>query len=158
MLQRLIELLKPDVSPDVKIAGVTTFLAKQLEKLDSRLRTQEIRGFQRGEKGEQGKQGTQGERGKDGKDGKNGKDGKDGKDGKAGTKGKDGISVTDAEVDYAGNLVLKLSNGELIDAGEVVQRASGTSVFSQQLANFQITVSATAPATPQVNELWFDIS
>lgn len=69
-----------------------------------------------------GAQGPQGPAGKDGKDGLNGRDGKDGvdgKDGKDGTDGVDGISVVDARVDFDGGLVMTLSDGSEIDAGQI---------------------------------------
>lgn len=71
----------------------------------------------------EGKQGPQGEKGQDGKDGKDGKDGRDGYDGKDGLNGKDGadgISVSDARIDFDGSLVIVLSDGREINAGEVV--------------------------------------
>lgn len=71
----------------------------------------------------EGKQGSQGEKGQDGKDGKDGKDGRDGYDGKDGLNGKDGvdgISVSDARIDFDGSLVIVLSDGREINAGEVV--------------------------------------
>ena len=69
-----------------------------------------------GDKGDQGPKGEQGDRGFDGKDGKDGIDGKDGTDGQ---EGKQGISVVDAKIDFDGSLVLYLSNGSEINAGEV---------------------------------------
>jgi hypothetical protein len=69
--------------------------------------------------GEQGPQGPAGKDGKDGKDGLNGRDGVDGKDGKDGVDGKDGISVVDASVDFDGSLVITLSDGNQIDAGQI---------------------------------------
>ena len=71
----------------------------------------------------EGKQGPQGEKGKDGvdgKDGKNGRDGYDGKDGLNGKDGVDGISVSDARIDFDGSLIIILSDGREINAGEVV--------------------------------------
>src|SRR3990172_9218974 len=104
MLKKLIELLRQDVSVDVKLAGITTVVGKELDEIDSRLRTQEIRSFIKGDKGDKG------DSGRDGKDGKIGNDGKD---------GKDGVSVVDAEVAADDHLVFKLSNGNIIDAGEL---------------------------------------
>jgi hypothetical protein len=70
-----------------------------------------------------GEQGPQGPAGKDGRDGVNGRDGKDGKDGKDGIDGRDGldgISVIDASIDFDNSLVLTLSNGSVIDAGQII--------------------------------------
>jgi hypothetical protein len=113
-------------------------------------------------------QGPQGPAGKDGKDGKNGVDGKDGRpgsDGKKGTSGKDGkdgadgVSVVDAKVDFDNSLVIKLSDGTEIDAGQlnVGQAGSNVSVI-QQYSGPTTTVSATEPASPQVGDIWYDIS
>jgi hypothetical protein len=66
-----------------------------------------------------------------GKDGQNGKDGRPGRDGvglvgpagPAGTPGRDGndgVSVTGARIDFDGSLVITLSDGREINAGEVV--------------------------------------
>jgi hypothetical protein len=69
--------------------------------------------------GAQGPQGAAGRDGKDGLNGRDGKDGVDGKDGKDGTDGVDGISVVDARVDFDGGLVMTLSDGSEIDAGQI---------------------------------------
>lgn len=77
---------------------------------------------------------------KDGKDGRNGADGRAGKDGRAGRDGLagakgadglpgrdgidgvDGVSVTDASIDFDGSLIISLSNGRVINVGEVVSQ------------------------------------
>jgi len=165
MLKKLIELLRPDVSVDVKLAGITTVVGKELDEIDSRLRTQEIRSFIKGDKGDKGDSGRDGKDGKNGKDGRDGKDGvgKDGKDGKIGNDGKDGkdgVSVVDAEVAVDDHLVFKLSNGNIIDAGELPSAGNRSTqhIISNSLQNEQITVSATAPQSPYVGQLWYDIS
>jgi hypothetical protein len=77
------------------------------------------------------KDGAPGKDGLPGKDGRNGKDGRDGRDGigsvgpigpagRDGIDGVDGISVTNAKIDFDGSLVISLSNGREINAGEVV--------------------------------------
>jgi hypothetical protein len=68
----------------------------------------------KGDKGDKGAVGPQGPKGIDGVAGKDGKQGVDGKD------GIDGISVTDARVDFDGSLVITLSNGQEINAGDVI--------------------------------------
>lgn len=70
--------------------------------------------------GKDGLQGPKGEKGDRGFDGVNGKDGRDGKDGKDGLDGSDGIGVSDAHIDFDGALVITLTNGREINAGEVV--------------------------------------
>ena len=165
MLQRVIELLRPDVSTDAKLKGISLLIGKTLEKYDSRLKTLEIKTLIPIERGEQGRPGRDGARGRDGVDGRDGLPGKDalpvkdGKDGKRGPKGADGVSVVDAEIAVDDHLVLKLSDGKIIDAGEL-PKADGTQSSSVHVSGnaYQITVSATAPSNPQVNDLWLDIS
>ena len=146
-------------------------LAKEFSKL-----RREVRGVlalpidPQGDKGDtrdKGLPGAKGERGTDGKDGRDGKDGliglngvngKSGKAGADGTDGKDGVSVVDAEIAADGNLVFKLSDGKIIDAGELpTGNGTNAGVFVSGNAA-QITVSSTAPANPQLNQLWYDIS
>jgi hypothetical protein len=73
-----------------------------------------------------GRDGATGINGRDGKDGRNGKDGINGKPGLQGPPGKDGIdgndgvSVTNANIDFDGSLIINLSSGQQINAGEVV--------------------------------------
>ena len=74
-------------------------------------------------KGEKGDKGDKGDTGPAGKDGIVGRDGKDGANGKDGVDGKDGVSVIDAYIDFDGSLVIKLSDGNEIDAGKVVAEA-----------------------------------
>jgi len=69
-----------------------------------------------------GEKGEKGDNGKDGADGKDGRDGKDGLNGKDGAQGEQGVSVVNANVELDGSLVLELSDGSQIDAGEVVGR------------------------------------
>ena len=71
---------------------------------------------------------------KDGAPGKDGRDGKDGRpgpagvgsvgpagrDGTPGRDGSDGVSVSNAKIDFDGSLVITLSDGREINAGEVV--------------------------------------
>lgn len=165
MKEKFLALLKPQVDPDVKISVVSLFIAKLIDGLDSRVVSLEERQLQRGEKGDKGERGERGERGKDGADGVPGPigligpEGKQGKDGKDGKTGKAGVSVVDAEIAADDHLVLKLSNGNIIDAGELPTATSNSasSVFVSG-NSYQITVSATAPSDPQVNDLWLDIS
>lgn len=145
-------------------------LAKEFAKL--RNETKKILAMPIGPAGEQGpvgERGPQGPQGKDGKDGRDGQDGKNGRDGLTGPKGDkgdtgpmgqqgvQGVSVVNAEIDFDGHLRIELSNGEFIDAGELMIEKGPDGVFVAGNA-WQITVSTTAPANPQLNQLWFDIS
>jgi hypothetical protein len=164
-LEKIKTLLTPSVDVEVKLKGVGLFLGRVLDKIDTRIVDLEARQLEKGEKGDKGDRGESGPAGKDGRDGKDGKSGSigpkgdKGDTGEVGPEGPKGVSVVDAEVDLDGSLVLKLSNGNIIDAGEIVQQvAKSTHFHSRQLANFQIVVSSTPPASPGVNDLWYDIS
>ena len=116
-------------------------LAKEFVKL-----RKEVKGVlalpigQQGEKcdaGPQGEQGPAGERGADGRNGRdgvngingpNGVNGKDGASGKDGSDGTNGVSVVDVEVDFDNHLLITLSTGRVIDAGEIQTDKTG-SVF-----------------------------
>ncbi len=76
----------------------------------------------KGDKGDKGEKGDKGDEGRPGRDGFVGKNGKDGLNGKDGEQGEQGISVVNANIELDGSLVLELSDGSEIDAGEVVGR------------------------------------
>ena len=106
-----------DASTEAKVAALAVLLDKELLKLaETVLNVQKIQGPQ----GEQGLQGPKGEQGDRGFDGTNGKDGSDGKDGKDGEAGKQGVGVQDAKIDFDGSLVITLTDGTEINAGEIV--------------------------------------
>jgi hypothetical protein len=101
------------------LAAALKDLKSQIAELQSKAtEIQKLEGPS-GPKGDKGDQGPKGEQGERGFDGVNGKDGTDGKDGLEGESGKDGISVVDAKIDFDGSLVLYLSNGTEINAGEI---------------------------------------
>jgi len=165
ILEKVKNLLRPDVDPSVKLTGVGVFIGKTFDWLETRIADLEKRQLQKGDDGKDGPKGDQGAPGKDGKDGKDGQHGKDGPKGDkgdtgpAGITGKQGVSVVDAEVAADDHLVIKLSNGEIIDAGELPS-GKGTGNQGVFVAGnaWQITVSSTAPSNPQLNQLWLDIS
>jgi hypothetical protein len=73
--------------------------------------------------GQDGAAGIDGRPGKDGASGKDGRDGRDGVDGEKGADGvagQDGVSVTNAYLDFDNSLIIELSNGRNINAGEVL--------------------------------------
>lgn len=166
MRDKLLPLLKREASPDVKLSVISLFIGKMMEVYDKRINYLEDRQLQKGDKGDRGEKGDQGKEGKDGAPGKDGKDGKDGlsgKDGKSGTKGKDGqdgVSVVGAEVAPDEHLVLNLSNGNIIDAGKLpkAKATAGKDRVHVSGNAWQVTVSATAPSNPALNDLWLDIT
>jgi hypothetical protein len=92
-----------------KISGKIRELKEELSRVEK----------QEGPTGPQGLQGPKGEKGDSGKDGVNGKDGRNGVDGKDGIDGADGTSITDVELDFDNHLRVTLSNGTVLDAGQI---------------------------------------
>lgn len=73
-----------------------------------------------GKDGAPGADGRPGRDGKDGRPGRDGKDGADGRPGRDGVDGKDGVSVKHAYLDFDNSLIIELSDGRQINAGEVL--------------------------------------
>lgn len=163
MIDKLRLLLQPEVDTGLKLAAVATFFAKAFESTYSRLTDLEARQLEKGDKGDPGPKGQKGDKGVKGDRGERGEPGLQGVRGEPGPKGKDGrdgkngVSVVDAEIDVDGHLVFTLSDGRIIDAGELPAGEGAGQVFVSGNA-WQITVSATAPTTPALNDLWLDIS
>jgi hypothetical protein len=134
-------------------------LKKQLKELTTQADTiKKLEGPQ-GVAGKEGKQGKQGPSGPQGPQGIPGKEGKEGPAGAEGKTGANGVSVVDAKVDFDNSLVLKLSDGSEIDAGQLNVGQSGSNVsVIQQYSGPTTTVSATEPVSPQVGDIWYDIS
>jgi hypothetical protein len=81
-----------------------------------------------GEKGDKGDKGPAGERGLPGEKGERGDMGLPGPKGNDGPAGLQGVSVVDLRVDFDNHLVVNLSNGEELDAGEI--RTEGSNLTS----------------------------
>jgi hypothetical protein len=79
-----------------------------------------IASIQDGRDGIDGRDGVNGRDGKNGKDGLAGRDGRDGVDGINGLDGADGISIADIRLDFDNSLVITLSTGREINAGEIL--------------------------------------
>lgn len=73
-----------------------------------------------GRDGISGSDGRNGKDGRPGRDGLAGKKGNDGLPGQNGINGLDGISVNDAHIDFDGSLIITLSDGKVLNVGEVV--------------------------------------
>jgi len=120
----------------LQLASVVGKLKKKVSDLDSKADT--IKKLQ-GPQGEQGLQGPKGDAGKDGLPGRDGKDGRDGVDGKDGKDGKPGVSVVDAYIDIDNSLVLKLSNGIEVSAGELpTDNKTKDNIYVQNTQNFSL--------------------
>jgi len=120
----------------LQLAAVVGKLKKKVSELDSKAETiSKLEGPQ----GKQGPKGDKGNPGKDGLPGKDGRDGVDGKDGIDGKPGKDGVSVVDAYIDIDNSLVLKLSNGIEVSAGELPQTSkSKDNIYIQNTQQFAL--------------------
>ena len=75
-----------------------------------------------GQDGRDGTNGKDGRAGRDGSPGATGPRGANGLDGKDGRDGENGVSVTDAHIDFDGSLIISLSNGQVVNVGEVVSQ------------------------------------
>jgi hypothetical protein len=107
-------------------------LAKEFKKL--RDETKKVLAIPVGPKGDKGDKGDTGERGLNGKDGRDGKDGlsglpgangRDGVNGKDGVDGVDGVGIASVEVLFDNTLLVRLTDGTEIDAGEITVGSSG---------------------------------
>jgi hypothetical protein len=103
---------------DDKYRKKTEALAHDIEKLQKATAYQPPKG-EKGEKGDRGDTGSQGPRGTRGEKGDRGAAGDRGPEGKKGEKGEEGVSVIDARIALDNHLVLSLSDGQQIDAGEL---------------------------------------
>lgn len=120
-----------DTDKLIKLATVVGTLKKQVSELSNKAETLiKLEGPQ-GAKGDKGDKGEQGLPGRDGRDGKDGRDGTDGRDG---AQGDPGVGITGVEVTFDNSLVVRLSDGSEIDAGEIqvrAEQASGVNYVKQ---------------------------
>lgn len=84
--------------------------------------SERIISIKNGQDGRNGADGRAGKDGRAGRDGLAGAKGADGLPGRDGFDGSDGVSVTDASIDFDGSLIISLSNGRVINVGEVVSQ------------------------------------
>lgn len=111
------KILLSGASVEAKLTAIAVLLGKEMPKLRARVdAVQKLQGPQ----GQQGADGKDGKAGPSGKDGKDGVSGKDGAQGPKGEDGDDGASVAEAKIDFDGSLILTLSDGTVINVGEVV--------------------------------------
>jgi len=117
--------------------------------------TDRVNSIQDGRDGVDGSDGRDGKDGKDGRPGRDGKDGRDGMQGPAGVPGEDGVSVTDAKIDFDGSLVISLSNGREINVGEVVapDLAERIKVITNGGGTSQAVLDALASLQAQIDAL-----
>lgn len=137
------EIALSDASNEAKIEAIGIVLDKKVQELEKiSVETSLIPG----PKGDKGEKGNDGKPGKDGVDGRPGIDGKDGKDGIDGIDGKDGISIVDAYIDFDGSLVIKLSDGKEINAGDVEVTGQSKENVIQLLKNGALSLNELLPS------------
>ena len=95
-----------------------------------------------GRDGQDGVDGRAGKDGRPGRDGAVGPRGIDGLNGSNGVDGVDGISITDAHIDFDGSLIITLSDGKLLNVGEVVSQdiAEKIKVINTMSTNASLTI------------------
>jgi hypothetical protein len=113
-----------------KVAKNVDLVVQALKKIETDIRTRfegvgvqlekRISNIKDGRDGIDGRDGKDGEPGRPGKDGKDGRSGRDGADGINGLDGKDGVSVVNVFLDFDNSLVIELSDGRQINAGEIL--------------------------------------
>lgn len=89
---------------------------------------------ERGERGPAGERGPTGKNGLPGPAGKDGRDGQDGRDGKDGEMGEAGVGVASATIDFDNHLVLTMTDGNEIDAGEIRVEADGDVTINKYIS------------------------
>jgi hypothetical protein len=116
-------------------------LRKQVESVEKQIGPKGDTGPQ-GIQGPQGLQGPKGDKGPKGDTGAQGIKGDTGEQGPRGDKGDSGVSIVDVRVDFDNHLVVNLSDGNVIDAGEIqVDKGNGDS--------YSVAVQGTSQATVQ---------
>ena len=101
-----------------------------------------VAGIKDGRDGQDGVDGRAGKDGRPGRDGATGPRGIDGLNGSNGIDGQDGISITDAHIDFDGSLIITLSDGKLLNVGEVVSQdiAEKIKVINTMSTNASLTI------------------
>lgn len=82
----------------------------------------------------------------------NGIDGKNGVDGKNGTNGKDGISFSSAKIDKNNHLIVTLSNGKVIDVGNVDNEALEIEKI-EVTANYELVITLSDGSTKNLGNV-----
>ena len=127
------------ISNDIKLLAVYDKLEKQIKALQLKHGVDGKDGISiKGDQGDRGHDGV----GHDGKQGDHGADGSDGSD------GNDGVSITEASIDFDNHLVIKLSDGSEIDAGEI-KGGSGGDQYFRSGSTVQVQESASSLKGPE---------
>ena len=148
-----------------KIGENVDLVVQALKKIESDIRSRyddlgnliekRVASIQDGRDGINGTDGRDGRDGKPGKDGAMGRQGAQGPSGKDGIDGIDGVSVENAYLDFDGSLVIKLSNGNEINVGEIMpmELASQIKVITNGGGTSQYVLDTLASLQTQINTL-----
>ena len=148
-----------------KIGENVDLVVQALKKIESDIRSRyddlgnliekRVASIQDGRDGINGTDGRDGRDGKPGKDGAMGRQGAQGPSGKDGIDGIDGVSVENAYLDFDGGLVIKLSNGNEINVGEIMpmELASQIKVITNGGGTSQYVLDTLASLQTQINTL-----
>lgn len=148
-----------------KIGENVDLVVQALKKIESDIRSRyddlgnliekRVASIQDGRDGINGTDGRDGRDGKHGKDGAPGRQGAQGPAGKDGINGQDGVSVSNAYLDFDGGLVITLSNGNEINVGEIMpmELASQIKVITNGGGTSQYVLDTLASLQSQINTL-----
>lgn len=128
----------------LKLANIVKRLKEQVLELSTKADT--LVNLE-GPKGDKGDKGDKGERGLAGVPGRDGADGRAGKDGKDGT---DGVGIASVEVTFDNSLLVRLTDGTEIDAGEInveVRKSDPQQIVNYSLVNTQQTSNVAVVST-----------
>ena len=133
---------------DVKLIALYDKLKAEIDKVEKLAGPK----GETGPVGPQGPSGEKGEQGPRGDQGPQGERGLQGDTGPSGADGSDGVSVVDAQIDIDGHLVLTLSNGDEIDAGEI----EGLNDSVKNIVASTIVKQGGTVADPESTYTWID--
>ena len=108
-----------------------------------------------GKDGVKGDKGDKGDRGEKGDKGERGDQGRPGLNGAAGERGQDGVGVQDAHIDFDGSLIISLTDGRVLNVGEVIpfDMAEKIRVIGNGGGTSQYVLDAIAGLQTQINNL-----
>lgn len=155
-MKRLVQLLKPEVSAEAKLTGVSLFMGKWLDVVDRRLTAIEKAPpvvktvIMPAPKGGDTTASVQ----LDAVDRRIAKLEMAQAQAAAAPKVRPAPpeTVEDVSVELDGHLIIRMSSGRIIDAGKIESPAN--KVIATSTNKDQIVLSATEPTNPQVNDLW----
>ena len=155
-MKRLVALLKPDVSPEAKITGVSLFVGKWLDHLDRRLTAIETTPPVNKTIMVETKSSKL--------DSVGALDAVDRRLARLEVQQQENVvkqspvaveTVVGADVELDGHLIIRMSSGRIIDAGKI--DSPSNRVIATSSNRDQIIISATQPTSPQINDLWVQI-